>query len=410
MRNTLYIPQTITVGFQSRGDTFTGKLGYVIYTDHKGVLRKATSWNSWRDHKIEPVTFENKPQTGCTFNKGVQRDGHWGSGRSVVRVWDPRDFEFEISVDNLIGILMHSDVSKRDITEPCVYAWNGTELILLPTNSVEYQESVKHTDKQSMKVTAKSLVPGRTYTLKREPSDVVYLGYFDQYEIQALSAARLPRNEDSWRTPAGFYKYVKKSKKGHVFADVSGSNFEVKDPSTYIAYESSAEVHPLYPTLMEKYHQRIQSQPMIGVTVGNAPRHWYGDGYLWYQLSENDFVRVEVPDLSYGARRAACEKFARFHPDEGLEMSYSEHKTSYYSSYSQSYPAHTIDGLDSSLPVVQALVYGINQMIQEIRNMPDGDERNQRLNTFKVDVCTKFNLGKLVPVLANGQQAYDYYF
>src|ERR1035437_6359770 len=132
----LYIPKKIKTGFQERQGTFTGKLAYINYFDDKNVLRKEKSWQSWRDSKIEPIEFENTPRNGYLFNKGVKRDGYyWGSGRSVIRVYDPRDFEFEVTVDNLIGILMHSDVSKRDIVEECIFAWEGTELVLLPVNS-----------------------------------------------------------------------------------------------------------------------------------------------------------------------------------------------------------------------------------------------------------------------------------
>lgn len=67
MHNTLYIPKTITVGFQERKDTFTGKLGYVIYTDHKGVLRKESSWQSWRDKNIESITVDNTPPKWLHF-------------------------------------------------------------------------------------------------------------------------------------------------------------------------------------------------------------------------------------------------------------------------------------------------------------------------------------------------------
>ena len=144
MKTNLFIPTKIKVGFQKRTDTFTGKLAYVIYYDEKGKIRKETSWSNWRDDKIEAVEFDNTARNGFLFNKGIKRDGyHWGSGRSVIRVYDPRDFEFEITVDNLIGILMHSDVSKRDIVENCVYAWTGGDLVLLPTNSEEYRQSVE---------------------------------------------------------------------------------------------------------------------------------------------------------------------------------------------------------------------------------------------------------------------------
>lgn len=183
MTTKLYIPKTIRVGFQSRQDTFTKKLAYVIYIDDAGKVRKETSWNSWRDKKIDAVDYENKPRKGFMFNKGVQRDGYWGSGRSVIRVYDDRDFEFEISVTNLIGILMHADVSKREIDEECVFAWNGTELVLLPVTSVEYQAAVAYTDKQAQKISAKDLKVGATYLLKKEETKVAYLGYHQWYEV-----------------------------------------------------------------------------------------------------------------------------------------------------------------------------------------------------------------------------------
>lgn len=164
----LYIPKKIKVGFQKRSDTYTGKLGFITYYDDKEVLRQEKSWNGWRDHKIEVMEFENKPRANYVFNKGVQRSGYWGSGRSVVCVYDTRDFEFEISIDNLIGILMHSDVSKRDIVEECVFTWSGKHLVLLPVNSEEYRESLKFTEKQSQNISAKELVKGYTYNMKKK--------------------------------------------------------------------------------------------------------------------------------------------------------------------------------------------------------------------------------------------------
>ena len=124
MKSNLFIPKKIHVGFQNRSDTYTGKLAYVIYEDEKGKLRKETSWNSWRDKNIEVKVLDNKPINGFTFNKDIRRESYyWGNGRNVFRVYDQRDFEFEISAGNLVGILAHSDISKREITEECVFAW-----------------------------------------------------------------------------------------------------------------------------------------------------------------------------------------------------------------------------------------------------------------------------------------------
>ena len=71
MNSTIFLPKTIKVGYQSRSDTYTGQLAYVIYYDQKNVLRKSKSWESWRDKKIESQEFENIPTSGFVLNKKV---------------------------------------------------------------------------------------------------------------------------------------------------------------------------------------------------------------------------------------------------------------------------------------------------------------------------------------------------
>lgn len=182
MQSNLYIPTKIRVGFQKRQDTFTGKLAYVICFDEKGNLRKESSWNSWRDKSIEYIDLDNKPTGGFVLNKGIQRNGHFGSGRSVVRVHHPDEFEFEISMDNLVGILMNTDVSKRDIQSECVFSWSGKDLVLLPTNSMEYQSAIEFTEKQSKSISSKDLKKGHTYIQKKSDQELIYLGYFNFFD------------------------------------------------------------------------------------------------------------------------------------------------------------------------------------------------------------------------------------
>jgi len=178
MNTKLYIPQLIKVGFQKRSDTYTGKLGYVIYRDDKKVWRKEKSWDGWRDTKVKHVELENIPHSGFHLNKGVERYGYWGSGRSMCRVYDDRGFEFEITIDNLMFILMGSDCSKRELAGEFVYSWNGMELVLLPVNSQEYEESKKFTSLQGGKVNTKDLIEGATYVTKKG-SKLIYLGKFN---------------------------------------------------------------------------------------------------------------------------------------------------------------------------------------------------------------------------------------
>ena len=194
MNSHLFIPTKIRAGFQARKDTYTQKLAYIIYYDNKGKIRKEKSWEGWRDETIDPVEFDNTPTDGFTLNKDVKRySGEWfSSTRTLIRVYDPRGLEFEITTENLIGVLMHTDCLKRGLIGQFVYAWAGQELVLLPTNSEEYQGAVKYTSGLSKKVKAKELVPGLCYSTKRE-GNVVYLGKFDYHSYKNNWTATGPR-------------------------------------------------------------------------------------------------------------------------------------------------------------------------------------------------------------------------
>ena len=96
----------------------------MIYYDAKGELRKEKSWQTWRDVKIKPEEFDNTPQDGFVLNKDIKRYNwsHFGSNRSYIRIYDARGIEFEITPENLIGILTETTCSKRGLDGKFVYA------------------------------------------------------------------------------------------------------------------------------------------------------------------------------------------------------------------------------------------------------------------------------------------------
>lgn len=260
----LFIPSKIKVGFQERQGTFTGKLAYVIYFDTKGVLRKETSWNGWRDENIDALEIDNSPRAGYIFNKGVQRGGyHWGSGRSSIRVYDPRDFEFEISVENLMGLLMHSDVSKRDIVEECVFAWDGPELVLLPVSSEAYQSSILYTKKLSEKVSAKSLVGGYTYNQKREDEVLTYIGYHEWFDWAAdkeMPVAGSGKYDNDFHTTHHCLG------KKHIFYQESNKTYRPCSMET-LSSVNTEEVSDNYALLVENFFNTVNSQEIVDAKV-----------------------------------------------------------------------------------------------------------------------------------------------
>lgn len=212
MQSNYYIPQKIKVGFQNRSDTYTGKLGFITYFDEKNILKQERVWENWREKNIKSIEFDNVPRTGYVINKNIQRNlHHFGSGRTVARIYDSRDFEFEISMDNLFGILMNSDLSKCEIEQECILAWQGQKVVLLPTNCKEYLESQEHTKKQFMEISTKDLVKGSTYSLKKETNKYVYLGYFEWFDT-AYEEIQKPNGYGY-----GYRHFMKSKGKKHIF-------------------------------------------------------------------------------------------------------------------------------------------------------------------------------------------------
>ena len=186
MQSKLFMPKTLNVGYQNRQGTYTGSLAYVIYYDETGKLRKETSWESWRDKKIPNQEFENVPTEGFVFNKTGGGRPSWSDRKAFCRVYDPRGFEFEIDMANLMHILECCDVMKgKGIVGELVYAWEGTELVLVPVNSDTYEESKRYTDilMNKEQIKAKDLKVGYTY-IDKDEEKYIYLGKFHEYDYR----------------------------------------------------------------------------------------------------------------------------------------------------------------------------------------------------------------------------------
>lgn len=242
MNDKLFIAKKIKVGFNPRTDTYTGMLGYVIGHDGK-KWRKEPSWEGWRykyndseefekekrkqyeqklsqtkantwykerypaeyermltelengydtfqpygkfsnDKRIIPQEFDNIPTEGFVLNKKVGGTrSNWNSRATYTRVYDPRGFEFEITIPNLLFILQECNAYKgKGLEGTFVYSWDGKDLVLLPTTCDEYQKSQNFTKVQDGKIGVKDLVEGCTYKDK-QLNDFIYIGKFNWFE------------------------------------------------------------------------------------------------------------------------------------------------------------------------------------------------------------------------------------
>ncbi len=259
MNDNLYIPEKINVGFQKRTGTYTGNLAYVTYTDSKGVLRKQKSWEEWRDKTIQPVKLDNTPQEGFCLNKEVERYNwsHFSSNRSYIRMYDPRGVEFEISPENLIGILTESNCSKRGLEGKFVYAWNGTELVLLPCVSEEYVKAQEHTKRQEQDVSAKDLKPGVSYTTKNG-EEVIFIGKLPVYSYNRDKSTRGFKKKFVFYCPSEKSAYL--------------DGFKEKSDLKFLAFANNDSAVSNYADLVSEWNKLLRSSKIIGFEYPQHPK------------------------------------------------------------------------------------------------------------------------------------------
>lgn len=183
---TLKFPEKLKVGFQKREETYNGNLAFITYYNVDNTVKNEKSFNSWCNSKIPVVEYDNKPQTGYVLNKGIKHYGHFGNNSQKIRIYDPRGFEFEITVDNLIELTQYSDINSQEIIQECVLAWNNNQVYLVPTNSLTYKEilNVPKSNPKDIKPFEKKdvLVVGNTYATKSMPY-LYYMGKVDKNDI-----------------------------------------------------------------------------------------------------------------------------------------------------------------------------------------------------------------------------------
>ena len=297
----LFIPNKIKVGYQKREDTYTKKLAYVVYFDAKGVLRKEASWEGWRDRTIEADEFDNVPTEGFVLNKGVGGQRHsygWNARNEYIRVYDPRGFEFEISVANLLYILQEATSTKgKGLEGEFVYSWEGKELVLLPVGSGAYKNSTEFTDLQSGKVSAKSLILGATYKAKTQ-EEYVYLGKFPYYTLQQKTA--WSRRHYYSNEKYDYNNYIINSEKMHIFASVKGNAYSPFKNVSHLSKCIDETPVSNYAELIEDYNKTvISSSKPIGII--SKPKTYVIDNeceYRWDALKDR-VGYIKVSDTEY---------------------------------------------------------------------------------------------------------------
>jgi hypothetical protein len=139
-----FIPSKILIGFRNRSDTYLGKLAFITYKNQQGEIANSHNFKSWIDSSIPTIEVDNCPRNSFIINKSVNHSSSYYFSESKIRIFDSREFEIEITLGNFLYVARHSNISKMEITQDCVYGFNNNQIVLIPINSEEYAKSMEH--------------------------------------------------------------------------------------------------------------------------------------------------------------------------------------------------------------------------------------------------------------------------
>ncbi len=320
----LLIPDKIKIGFQNRSDTYTGKLGYVVYFDTKGVLRKQKSWDGWRDQKIDPLEFSNEPIEGFVLNRdvgGARRSYGWDTRIEKVRVYDPRDFEFEIDIPNLLFILKECDASRgKGLEGKFCYAWRGNTLVLLPTSCEDYKNSKTYTELQTKGVKIKELVPGVTYITKKQQI-VTYLGKFD-YHFKIGNQSAMAKK---------YVFFTDKTSASNLDGNPVNFNFVVMKDTKSLATVHSDTIVSNLAELVDKYYKSSHGSKIVKLFLKEV-EYKKDDRYreYWYfEESPGVFVQCTFSESWHTKKVESIQASSKFYLKDDVLIEESCYGTAY---------------------------------------------------------------------------------
>ena len=250
MQKILKLSDTFRVGFQERNDTYSGKLAYVISLE--GRENMPSSWEGWRDKNIPYQDFKNEPVNGFVLNRdvgGTHRSYDWNARREKVRVYDPRGFEIEISLENLLLILQEcTSVKGKGLEGELLYAWSGNQIVLLPVGCEEHKNAQLHKKLKTKKITKDDMVEGCIYLTKKNKK-VMYMGRHPSYEFEHNGNRTYSWRYNYLSTP-GKPSMVEKSKKYNVYKYLEPGKYEPdffnKSGFVFLAERLTDEPYPDY--------------------------------------------------------------------------------------------------------------------------------------------------------------------
>ena len=188
----MVVPENLKIKIAKRSDTYTGNLGFINFKKNDKEWKFKGSYDNWENKPTsKEKEFINEPTSGFVINSNVGGRGSYYSdyGREMkIRVWDPRGWEIEITLDNFFEIILPLGVTAgKGIEEELVYAFNGSSVFLYPSNHPEVIENIgvsngeinfiNNIESEPFDQTSKTYEIGKVYAVSSTIESVDYYIY-----------------------------------------------------------------------------------------------------------------------------------------------------------------------------------------------------------------------------------------
>lgn len=148
-------------------------LAFLTYDTHDAASKKRidTVKNWYGSEKM--CNLDNPPLSGFTFVDVVSR---YRTKNKLMRVFDPRGFIVEVSIDILLEIMQSATIKNGVIQEKCFWARKGAENILIPENTPLHEQYLSETVyAKAANISTKNLKVGGLY-INKDGKKYFYLG------------------------------------------------------------------------------------------------------------------------------------------------------------------------------------------------------------------------------------------
>lgn len=163
------------------------------YEDNAAGRKRQAQVDGWSRGKMKSVIIENKPMIGFRVSRGLRRLG-WSHHATSVRIEDPRGFEVDISVSNMMMLTDNNLLENGEILRECVWGRDGGMNVLLPVNSQPYLQATENTERMASHVNSRTVQLGDAVLLKNGLKGRYMGSMFPWRQDQSNSAYKQPYN------------------------------------------------------------------------------------------------------------------------------------------------------------------------------------------------------------------------